>query len=345
MKTVCKTVKVPTARVDLRIGFILLDRFVLVTVAGLVDSLRFAADISFCSRQILCQWDWMTWRNRSVTASCGMPVQPTRPLNSLDAYDYIVIAGGSLDITRHPPAGLLKLLQQVHNKNVRIIALCSGSFVLAKAGLLDGRRCAVHFSKQAEFLRRFPDVNAVVSESFIDELDIITHPGGPAIDLAVYLIRRHCGEVRAQKVLKYMLADIAEATSPKADGPIAPHTYKNSIVYKAIAYMRENMGQNITLNDVAKHAGTNPRQLHRAFLSNAHEAPAHYWRKLRLEHARKLLADTSTHVTTIALECGFSDASHFILWFRKQYGETPTAWRKRRHEAERLLPKHDDHAR
>jgi len=326
-------------RVDLRIGLILMNRFVLVTVAGLVDSLRFAADASFRGQQILCQWDWMTWRDQPVSASCGMRVSPTKALNQLDGYDYVVVAGGALEVARHPPAGLLNVLRQTHAQKIPIIALCSGSFVLAKTGLLDGRRCAVHFAKQEEFSRRFPRVQAVITESFIDESDIITHPGGSAINLAVHLIRRHCGEIRAQKVLKYMLLDIPAASSEQGNTLIAPHTYQNDIVRKAIAYMRDNMGHGIALKDVAKYAGTNPRQLHREFLRNTHEAPAHYWRRLRLEHARKMLADSSAHVTTIAMECGFSDASHFILWFRKQYGETPATYRKRRHEAERLLPR------
>jgi len=316
-----------------------MHRFALVTVAGLVDSMRFAADASFRGRQILCQWDWMTWRDQPVTASCGIPVSPTRPLSQLDAYDYVVIAGGAPEVTRHPPAGLLEVLRQVHKQKTPIIALCSGSFVLARTGLLDGRRCAVHFAKQEDFRQLFPGVQAVITENFIDESDIITHPGGAAIDLAIHLIRRHCGEIRAQKVLKYMLMDIPITPSIPSNMLVAPHTYQNEIVRKAIAYMRENMSHGASLKDVAEHAGTSPRQLHRAFLSNAQEAPAHYWRKLRLEHGRKLLADTSAHVTTIAMECGFSDASHFILWFRKQYGETPAAYRKRRHEAERLLPR------
>jgi len=326
-------------RPDLRLGFILMPCFALVTVAGLVDALRFAADTSFRSRQILCQWDWMSWRNQPVTASCGMPVSPTKPLANLDRYDYVVVAGGLLEKdSYHPPAGLLALLRDVHAQHTPIIALCSGSFVLGKAGLLDGRRCAVHFAKYKAFTQCFPQTDAVIDESFVDDGDILTCPGGPAIDLAVHVIRRHCGNIRAQKVLKYLLTDIANAPTAPPTSNTEPHVYQNDIVHKAIAYMRENMGCTTALKDVANHVGTSPRQLHRAFLSNTHEAPAHYWRRLRLEQARKLLADTSAHVTTIAMDCGFADASHFILWFRKQYGETPAAYRKRRHEVERLLP-------
>jgi len=326
---------IESAKVDLRVGFILMNLFTLVPVAGLVDSLRFAADQSFRSRQIYCQWDWMTCDNQPVTASCGMPIKPTRALDHLDSYDYVVVAGGLLEETRHPPASLIALLQALHNRGKPLIGLCSGSFVLAKAGLLDGRRAAIHFSIRDEFIQRFPAAKAIQEQSFIDDEGIITCPGGLAIDLATHIIRRHCGDIRAQKVLKYLLEDDALDTPDEPDN--APHVYQNTVVRKAISFMRENMGTIASLKEVAAHAGTSARQLHRAFISNTHEAPAHYWRRLRLEHARKQLADTSAHVTSIALECGFSDASHFIAWFRKQYGETPAAYRKRRHEVERLM--------
>jgi len=328
------------ANVDLRVGFILINLFTLVPVAGLVDSLRFAADQSFRSRQIYCQWDWMSCDNQPVTASCGMPVKPTRALEHLDSYDYIVVAGGLLEETRHPPNSLITLLQSLHAQGKPLIGLCSGSFVLAKAGLLDGRRAAIHFSIRDEFIQRFPAAKAIQEQSFIDDEGIITCPGGLAIDLATHIIRRHCGDIRAQKVLKYLLEDDALEipAAPESTAHVnAPHVYHNEVVRKAIDFMRENMDSIASLKEVARHADTSPRQLHRAFISNTHEAPAHYWRRLRLEHARKQLADTSAQVTSIALECGFSDASHFIAWFRKQYGETPAAYRKRRHQVEQLM--------
>jgi len=332
-------VTVELGKPDLRVAFILLNQFTLTPVSGLVESLRFAADVSFRSQQIYCQWDWMTWNNQPVRASCGLSIQPTCSLENLHSYDYIALAGGLLEETRNPPDELLKLLQQIRAQGKSIISLCSASFVLAKAGLLDGHKAAIHFTIRDEFIQRFPKVTAIAEESFVDDDGIITCPGGLAIDLATYIIRKHCGEIRAQKVLKYLLEGGLLEKSPTYAPQIEPHVYQNQIVSKAIAFMRENLSAVPSLKAVAKHAGTSTRQLHRAFLTNTNEAPAHYWRTLRLEHARKKLADSSAHVTTIAIECGFADASHFIAWFRKQYGETPAAYRKRRHAVERLNDK------
>lgn len=319
---------------ELRVGFVLMNQFTLVPVAGLVDSLRFAADKSFRSQQVYCQWDWMTLDDQPITASCGMPVSPTKALNLRAQYDYIVLAGGLLEQTRNPPEWLLDALRDLHAANIPIIALCSGSFVLGKAGLLDGRRCALHFTLRDEFKERFPKATAVIDKSYVDDRGIITCPGGTAIDLAANLIRRHCGAVRAQKGLEYLLVE--ERANEKDEMPADEGVYQNNRVQRAIAFMRSHLDASMTLAEVAEAVGTHPRQLHREFVANTQEPPANYWRKLRLDHARRLLVNTSQNITTIALACGFSDASHFILWFRKQYGETPYSFRKRRHEVERF---------
>ncbi|WP_349974998.1 GlxA family transcriptional regulator [Pseudomonas sp. WHRI 8519] len=325
---------IPTVKPELRVGFVLMNQFTLVPVAGLVDSLRFAADKSFRSQQLYCQWDWMTLDDQPITASCGMPISPTKPLNLRGQYDYIVLAGGLLEQTRNPPDWLLDALRDLHAANIPIIALCSGSFVLGKAGLLDGRRCALHFTLRDEFKERFPQSTAVIDKSYVDDHGIITCPGGTAIDLAANLIRRHCGAVRAQKGLEYLLVE--ERADEQQDKAASDSVYQNDRVQRAISFMRANLDASVSLKALAEAVGTHPRQLHREFVTNTQDPPANYWRKLRLDHARRLLVNTSQNITTIALACGFSDASHFILWFRKQYGETPYSFRKRRHEVERF---------
>lgn len=328
-------------RPDLRVAFILMNQFTLAPVSGLVESLRFAADKSFRSLQIYCKWDWITFSNQSVSASCGLSVNPTKEFSLQELkenYDYVVIAGGLLTETREPSPALLEALKEIHAAQVPIIALCSGCFVLGNAGLLNGRKCAIHFTTRDEFASRFPQVTTIVDQSYVEDHGILTCPGGTAIDLAAHLIRQHCGDIRAHKTLEYLLVNGEKPQEQKAE-EIAlnpPNTYENLVVRQAIAYMRENLASHTTLQQVSAHVKTNPRQLHRIFIANTHESPAHYWRKLRLDHSKKLLANTNNYITNIAIECGFSDASHFILWFKKQYGETPFAYRKRRHEAERL---------
>ena len=310
---------------DIRVGFILMNKFTLAPVAGLVESLRFAADKEFRSQQIYCQWDWMTFDNQPVTASCGLFIQPTKPFNPFNNYDYIVLAGGLLHETRNPPEGLIEIIQKINNKKISIIALCSASFVLGKAGILNGKKCAIHYAIIDEFKQKFPQALALVDDNFIEDNGIYTCPGGTAIGLANTLIRKNCSDVRAQKSLDYLLLPNKPFLNEVANPLLfkKTYTYENVIVKKAIDYMKSNLSNQITMKEVADHTETNVRQLHRVFVANTNESPANYWRRLRLEHARFLLANTNSYVTNIAMECGFSDASHFISWFKKLYGETP----------------------
>ena len=324
-----------TVHPDMRVAFILMEQFTLAPVTGFVESLRFAADQSFRSQQLYCRWDWISVDDGAINASCGLSINPNKKfdLTSLKSdYDYVVIAGGLMNETRSPSTKLIEALREIHLAKIPIIALCSSSFVLAAAGILNGRKCAVHFAIRDEFMARFPDAIALDDKNYIEDRGVLTCPGGIAIDLAVNLIRRHCGDVRAQKGLEYLLIE-NEKKSAKFESPDIHH---NTVVFKAIAYMKDNLSSHITLKEVAEYVKTSSRQLHRAFVASTGESPATYWRKLRLEHARKLLSNSNNYVTTIANECGFSDASHFILWFKKQYGETPYTYRKRRHGVDRL---------
>ena len=327
---------------DLTIGFLLMRQFTLASVAGLVESLRFAADESFSSRQIFCRWEWMTCDDGPVTASCGLPVSPTAKLDFTKAWDYFVVAGGLLEETRNSPEWLLQALRELHARNIPIITLCSGAFVAGNAGLLDGRRCAIHFTTRDEFRMCFPKAIPVIDKTYIKDGGIISCPGGTAIDLAADLIRQHCGVVRSQKVLKYLLVD--NATQPPArarhNAPLnAPDVYENELIGKVIGFMQHHLDSPIPLGEVADFAGITFRQLNLMFTRCTGHSAAVYWRSMRLEHARKLMADSSNSINAIATASGFSDASHLISWFRKQYGETPSAFRKRRREVEKLVKK------
>ncbi|HFV9244244.1 TPA: GlxA family transcriptional regulator [Enterobacter bugandensis] len=325
---------------DLTIGFLLMRQFTLASVAGLVESLRFAADESFSSRQIFCRWEWMTCDDQPVTASCGLPVSPTGKLDFSKAWDYFVVAGGLLEETRNPPEWLLQALRELHARNIPIITLCSGAFVAGNAGLLDGRHCAIHFTTRDEFRQRFPKAIPVIDKTYIKDGGIISCPGGTAIDLAADLIRRHCGLVRSQKVLKYLLVD--DTPQPASKGRqkaslTAPEGYENELVSKVIGFMKHHLDSPIPLADVADFAGVTFRQLNLIFTKCTGHSAAVYWRSMRLEQARKLMADSSNSINAIAAATGFSDASHLISWFRKQYGETPSSFRKRRREVEKLV--------
>lgn len=325
---------------DLTIGFLLMNHFTLASVAGLVESLRFAADESFSSRQIFCHWEWMTCDNQPVTASCGLPVTPTAQLDFSKHWDYFVLAGGLLEETRHPPEWLLEATRDLHARGIPIITLCSGAFIAGNAGLLDGRRCAIHFTTRDEFKQRFPKAIPVIDKTYIHDGGILSCPGGTGIDLAADLIRRHCGTLRMRKVLKYLLIDEpneGKSQARRRNQQDELEVYDNEMVRKVIDFMKHHLDSPLPINDVSAFASIPVRQLNALFLKSTGDTAAVYWRKIRLDHARKLMSDTSNSINAIAAASGFSDASHMIALFRKQYGETPSSYRKRRRKVEQLV--------
>ncbi|WP_312927141.1 DJ-1/PfpI family protein, partial [Pseudescherichia sp.] len=169
-----------------------------------------------------------------------------------------MVAGGLLEETREPPAWLLQALRDLHARAIPIVTLCSGAFVAGSAGLLDGRHCAIHFTTRDEFKMRFPKALPVIDKTYIKDGGIISCPGGTAIDLAADLIRHHCGLVRAQKVLKYLLVDDTAVSSAKAkqkESLSQPDGYENELVSKVIAFMQHHLDSPVPLADVAEFAG------------------------------------------------------------------------------------------
>lgn len=316
-----------------------MDKFTLHPVAELIDPIRFAADIAFSSRQVFCQWEWMTWDNQPVTTSSGLTVKPTITLD-LDAdWDYVVFAGGLPEETCNPPDEMLDAIRQLYLRKIPIITLDSSSFVVARTGLLDGKRCAIHFTTRDEFRRRFPKVIPVLDQTYISDSGIISCPGGPSIELAIDIIRRHCGERSATKALKYMLTEKGfKKKSPQGRDKLDNVTdrYEDEVVERTIRYMNTHLASPTSLRDVTGLMKVTLRQLNQAFLDSTGDTAAVHWRKLRLAHARKLMTNSNARINNIAKICGFSSASHLITWFRKYYGETPASYRKRRRDVERL---------
>lgn len=327
-------------RPDIRIGFVLINKFTLHCVSELIEPIRFAADVSFLSRQIFCQWEWMSCDNQPVTSSCGLQITPTAPFDLDDQWDYVVFAGGLLDETRDSPAWLLEAMRSLQARRIPIITLCSATFMAAQAGLLEGKKCAIHFTTRDEFRQRFPSVTPVIDQTYLSDGGVISCPVGTARDLAIDIILQHCGELRAKKVQKYLLMEESkkrQVTAARSSMGGELKNYDDELVKRTVAYMQQHLSSPEPLQTLTHAMQINLRQLNQAFLHSTGDTAAVHWRKMRLEHARKLMTSSNVSINSVAKSCGFSDASHLISWFRKQYGETPADYRKRRRDVERLI--------
>ncbi len=317
-------------RPELVVGFVFAREFTLTPFAGFVDALRLAADHEDDSRPIHCAWSFLSHDHKPLRASCGLVVLPSDQFGDPRRFDYVVAVGGRNGEIDNPPQPVLDFLRAAAAARIPLVGVCTGGFLLAQAGLMEGRRCCVHYSVQRALLRRFPSLIPVTDANFVIDGNIITCPGGvAAIDVATYLIKRHCSEVKARKAQNYLLTIPGE---PRLHSPLRAYedhlANASRLTVEAVRIMEMHAGRPFPVDRLAAMANATLSQLNRAFQADLNSSPAAFWRAMRLEQARHLLLDTSRSVTWIAYETGFADAAHFCKAFRAAYRTTPDAYRK-----------------
>ena len=144
----------------LRVGFILLDQFTIAAFSGLIDALRLAADHGARGRQVHAAWTVMTLGGGPRRSSCGVAVTPNGDLVDPPAFDYLAVCGGNDYLNENPPEALLDYLRRAGRAGVRMLGICTGTFLLAKAGLVGGRRVCVHWNVLDAFNAQFPGIKA-----------------------------------------------------------------------------------------------------------------------------------------------------------------------------------------
>ncbi len=321
----------PTIQPPLKIGIMPTPDFTLMSFSCLVEFLRLAADESDYSRQIYCSWSLLAKDCAPIRSSCGFAVVPDADLSALSRYDYLIVHGGILHSRRRIPRYIYDAISQAVAEDVPVIGLCTGQFLLAEMGLLDERKCAVHFSLEPALRSHFPKVIPVSDKPVVEDGPFITCPGGlAAISLGSRLVAERCGKARVEKVLHYFMAD---QNSNSYDRYIDDKSFigahcQDRRVVNAIGIMRQRMYERCDVTDIASQVGTTKRELTRLFNRYLRVPPAEYWRNIRLSSAHWMVVNTDRSITQIAYECGFTDSSHLIRWFRKRYQLTPTALRK-----------------
>ena len=322
----------PTSKPDLRVGFVLLPQFTLVSFAGFLDVLRHAADDADRGCQIHCAWQIVAPALDPIISSGGVEVTPQARLGDPTRFDCVVVVGGPLSAPGQLPSATLTFLRRAHGAGRLIAGLGTGCFTLGAAGLLDGRRCSVHFRHAGEFRARFPTAEIAVHEIYQIDGNVATCPGGTAaIDLAVDIVSGYCGRSRATKGLADLVVDEHRATFHVPSHPF--HDLEccgDERVEMATRLMRQDLSGKRSIGDLADTLHLTAGQLGRAFRAQTELTPAEVWRAMRLQHARWRLFNTSHSVSRIARECGFADAPHFIRWFRRVYGQTPQTARRER---------------
>lgn len=303
-----------------RIAFVVLDGFSNIALSAAIEPLRLA---NYVSGRTLFEWTTHAINAQPVMASNGLRFMPDGDLAAAsDAPNVMVFAG--INGYVNTDTQLSNWLRSVDRKGAHVGAGCTGSFVLADAGLLDGLTCAVHWEYRDAFSERYP--NTYLSDGmFTADGRYFTCAGGTsAIDLMLVHIRAAYGRALAQDVASRMYHNGIRKEGQEDFAPLKVQMgIMNDKVARATRAMEENMEPILTLDEVAERVGITSRQLQRLFLECLDTTPMKFYKELRLKRARRLLQQTDMSIIEISLACGFVTPSHFTYRYRDYFGYAP----------------------
>lgn len=240
----------------------------------------------------------------------------------------VIVPGWQPPGTTAPPS-VLEELRAAHRRGARIVAICTGAFVLAAAGLLDGRRATTHWRDTARLAATFPAVQVDPDVLYVDHGDVATSAGtGAGIDLCLHLVRSDHGAAYAAAIARHMVlpphrqgSQLQYATQLVAAGTtesLAP----------LLEWATSQLDTELTVGRLAEHAGLSARTLARRFTEQLGTSPGHWILGQRLDAARGLLEQTGLPVETIAARVGLASAVNLRRHFRRHFGTTPGAYRR-----------------
>jgi transcriptional regulator GlxA family with amidase domain len=304
-----------------RIGFILIPRFQLMSLAA-ASVFEFANMLSGEPLYEICV---LSETGGPVGSSLDMIIE-TAPFEPGDIDTLIVGAGiGS----PQPTAGLLDLLRSAEGSVRRIAAICNGTFILAEAGLLDGRRATTHWRNARELQARFPNIKVEEDRIFIIDGAIWTSAGATAgIDLALAMVEKDFGADVARRVAKSLVVYHRRSGGQSQYSALLEIAPKSDRVQNALAYAKQHLTSSISVEQLADAAHLSPRQFSRTFLAETGRSPAKAVEQLRVEAARLMMEQGRHSMDEVARETGFADRERMRRAFLRAFGQPPQTIRR-----------------
>ena len=306
------------------VGFLVIDKFTLVALSTAIEPLRMANQLTGTT---LYQWRTISADGKPVCSSDGIEVIPDGTVDSNDRYDMVIVVAGN-DVTSSFSSREINWLRRKARENATLGAVCTGPYVLARAGLLDGYSCSAHWECLSALQEDCPKVYTN-TQLFTFDRDRITCTGGDVpIHMMMNLVSMHHGQQLANAISDMFVCErIREGHEPQRLMMERQISANQPKLAEAVQLMQANLEEPLELNRIAELIGISRRQLERLFLRHLGLSPSRFYLKLRLEKAQHLLRQTARPIVEIALMCGFISATHFSRCYRKYMGKPPRAER------------------
>ena len=310
-----------------RFGFLLVPEYSMIAFASAVEPLRMANRLS---GRNLYQWRVYTIDGEAVPASNGLRVAPDDAIEKAGRPDAMFICGG-VNVGRAWDRALMFWLRRLAQQKIPLGALCTGTYLLAKAELLSGYRSTIHWENMASMREEFPAV-VVSPELFEIDRDRYTCSGGTApLDMMLNLIGRQHGNHLAVAISEEFVCERIRGRNDRQRVPLRLHLGNSQPkLAEAVQLMEANIEEPMSLDEVATHVGLSRRQLERLFQKHLNCVPTRYYMELRLARARQLLLQTGMSIVDVAFSCGFVSAPHFSKCYRDYFRIPPREERRAR---------------
>jgi AraC family transcriptional regulator, transcriptional activator FtrA len=270
-----------------------------------------------------------SFESRPARATGGIRVVAASGLKGLDKAGTIVIPGWR-NADEIPPASLIKTIRRAHERGARLMSICSGVFVLAAAGLLDGKRATTHWRYAEKLRARYPEIDVQPDVLYVDEGNILTSAGSAAgIDLCLHVVRRDYGAHVANLVARRLVVP------PHREGGQAQYvsdpirTDTTTGLAPLMEWASGRLHASMSVDDFAQRANMSPRTFARRFVDETGTTPHRWLTQQRLIAAQQRLETTNDSIDEVAEAVGFDTAETLRHHFRRMFGTTPTAYRKR----------------
>jgi transcriptional regulator GlxA family with amidase domain len=307
-----------------RLGLLIFPDFQILDAAGPLGAFEIAGRYGHGAYDLQV----LAMRAGNVKSSCGAAMAAT--LADADAPpDTLVVAGGDGTRNAAQDETTLAFVRAAAVKAGRVASVCSGAFVLAAAGLLDGRRATTHWSRTDDFARRFPNVRLEPDRIFVRDGPVWSSAGITAgIDLALAMIADDLGEAIARSTAQQLVVYRRRPGGQSQFSALLELERPDARFGDLIGWARERLGEPLNVERLAGRAAMSPRHFARAFVAETGVTPAKAIERLRVEAARVRIEAGPEPIDRVALQVGFGDAERMRRAFLRAFGQPPQALRR-----------------
>ncbi len=308
-----------------RYGFVLVPEFSLTAFSCAVEALRTANSLA---GDMLYEVVLVGSGTDLVRSSCGVEVRVDCQPDQVQQLDALFVCGPT-PVLHSGHEKLIAWLRRQSRSVSSLGGIGTGSYLLARAGLLDGYRATIHWLDIATLREAFPRVEAT-GNLFETDRDRYTCSGGTAsMDMLLFLIGREHGIDLASSISEQFVCERIRLSDEVQRVPLKVRlgTQQPNLI-EAVTLMEANIEEPLSTDDLAHHVGVSRRHLERLFKQNLQQVPSQYYLELRLDRARVLLRTDDKPILQVGLMCGFSSASYFSTAYRNHFGLTPRQERR-----------------